>query len=131
MYRPEVQVTLIGLKARETIQALVDTGSDETVFPMSLADAIGVKLNRSLIGQASAVGGHAVQLVPGEVTIEITQDEVTHRWTTAVTFLDVGSPEDEVALLGYAGFLEYFRATFDSEHQELELTPNPRLSRLT
>jgi hypothetical protein len=38
----------------------------------------------------------------------------------------VEQPEDEVALLGYAGFLEFFRATFDSQIHELELAANNR-----
>jgi hypothetical protein len=49
-----------------------------------------------------------------------------YRWQTIVGFLEVEQPEDEVALLGYAGFLEFFRATFDSQSHELELTANDR-----
>lgn len=57
------------------------------------------------------------------------QGGVKYRWHAIVGFLEAEQPEDEVALLGYAGFLEFFRATFDSESQELELTPNSRLPR--
>jgi hypothetical protein len=126
LYRPEVTIDVIGPRRIETIQALVDTGSDETVFPTSLAKAIGVQLDHALAGQASAVGGHAVQLVPGSVVLQMTDGDQTYRWQAAVGFLEVEEPEDEIALLGYAGFLEFFRATFDSQSQELELTPNRR-----
>lgn len=126
LYRPEVTVDVIGPRGMETIQALVDTGSDETVFPVSLALAIGVQLDRTTIGQASGVGGHVVQLVPGNVTLQVAQGGRKCRWESTVAFLEVEQPEDEVALLGYAGFLEYFRATFDSQSHELELTPNDR-----
>jgi hypothetical protein len=129
LYRPEVTIEVIGPQRRETIQALVDTGSDETVFPVSLAHAIGVQLDPMLAGRASAVGGHVVQLIPGEVTLQITQNQQTFRWRAVVGFLDVQQPEDEVALLGYAGALEFFRATFDSERHELELTPNNEFPR--
>jgi hypothetical protein len=127
VYRPEVTVHVIGLRRIEKLQALVDTGSDETVFPVSLAKAIGVQLDHASTGQASAVGGHAVELVPGRVTLSIAQSGQEYRWQTTVGFLEVEQPEDEVALLEYAGFLEFFRATFDSESLELELTPNSRL----
>ncbi|MEX0610644.1 MAG: hypothetical protein WD738_02330 [Pirellulales bacterium] len=123
-YRPEVTIDVIGRRRIETIQALVDTGSDETVFPASLANAIGVQIDYASAGQASAVGGHTVQLVPGSVVLQITEGERKYRWQTVVGFLEVEQPEDEVALLGYAGFLEFFRATFDSQSHELELTPN-------
>jgi hypothetical protein len=128
VHRPEVTIDVIGSLRSETIQGLVDTGSDETVFPTSLADAIGVQLNRASAGQASAVGGHAVQLIPGSVVLQITEREQAYRWRTTVGFLDVDQPEDEVALLGYSGFLEFFRATFDSQSHILELTPNDRFA---
>jgi len=124
VYRPEVTIDVIGPRRRETIQALVDTGSDETVFPASLARAIGVQLDHTSAGQASAVGGHAVQLVPGSVILEITEGVQSYRWQTTVGFLEVEQSEDEVALLGFAGFLEFFRAMFDSQSHELELVAN-------
>jgi predicted aspartyl protease len=129
VHRPEVTIDVIGPRRSETIQALVDTGSDETVFPASLADAIGVSLDHGSAGQASAVGGHAVQLIPGSVVLQITAGERSLRWQSTVGFLEVDRPEDEVALLGYAAFLEFFRATFDSQSHELELTPNDRFPR--
>lgn len=80
----------------------------------------------SSAGQASAVGGHAVQLVPGSVMLQVAQGQESYRWRVTVGFLEVEEPEDEVALLGYAGFLEFFRAVFDSQLHELELIPNDR-----
>lgn len=129
LYRPEIVIDVIGSRDRASIQALVDTGSDETVFPMSLARAIGVEVDRESVGKASAVGGHEIDLLPGAVTLQVAQDGQVWRWRAVVEFLDVREPENEVALLGYAGFLEYFRATFDSENLELELDSNSRLPR--
>jgi hypothetical protein len=125
-----VTIDVIGSLRRQRIQALVDTGSDETVFPASLAKAIGVQLDHASASQASAVGGQVVQLIPGSVMLQLTEGEQKHRWQMTAGFLEVNRPEDEVSLLGYAGFLEFFRATFDSEQQELELTPNDSLMRI-
>jgi predicted aspartyl protease len=122
--RPEIPIDVIGALGAESVQALVDTGSDETVFPLSLAEAIGVRLDREQIGSASAVGGHIVQLVPGRVTLEMSDGNDVIRWTTTVSFLKTAGGDDEIALLGFSGFLEFFRAVFDSQLQELELTPN-------
>jgi hypothetical protein len=126
--RPEIPVDVIGPRNVETVQALIDSGSDETVFPASLADAIGVQLQWDATGQAAAVGGHVVNLIPGSVILEIALGEEKYRWRTTVQFLQVEDPEQEVALLGYAGFLEFFRATLDSETRELELIPNSRFT---
>ena len=128
LYRPEVTIDVIGPTRHETIQALVDTGSDETVFPASLARAIGVRLDHASPGSASAVGGHVIRLIPGEVVLQLKGDGLTYRWQTIVGFLEVAEPADEVALLGYAGFLEYFLATFNSEAYQLELTPTRRFA---
>lgn len=94
---------------------------------MSLAQAIGVEVDRESLGKASAVGGHEIDLLPGTVTLQVGQDGQVWRWRAVVEFLDVHEPENEVALLGHAGFLEYFRATFDSENLELDLISNSRL----
>ena len=126
VHRPEVAIEVIGPRRTETIQALVDTGSDETVFPVSLARAIEVQLEGASAGLASAVSGHAIELLPGRIDLLISDGRQTYRWPTMVAFLDFEQSEDEVALLGYAGFLEFFRATFDSHERELELTPNER-----
>jgi hypothetical protein len=130
LYRPEVTIDVVGPRGVETIQALVDTGSDETVFPASLASVLGVPLDHASAGSASAVGGHVVQLTPGVVLLQLVGDDQTYRWQALVGFLEVKNPEDEVALLGYAGFLEYFRATFNSEAYELELTPTNRFRQI-
>jgi len=127
LYRPEVTISVGGPRRSETIQALVDTGSDETVFPASLAKSIGVELDYDAAGQASAVGGHEVRLVPGAVTLELFQNDERHRWQTTVAFLETDEPKDEVALLGYAGFLEFFQATFDSKSHFVTLVSNGRL----
>jgi hypothetical protein len=126
LYRPEVVVDVIGPKGFATIQALADTGSDETILPASVAQAMGARLDRAAVSEASAVGGHVVQLVPGTVTLRLSQGDEAYQWSATVGFLEVSQPEDEVALLGYAGFLEFFRATFDSQNYELDLTPHHR-----
>jgi hypothetical protein len=44
-----------------------------------------------------------------------------------VSFLDFARTEDEIALLGHTGFLEFFTVTFNGERREVELTPNQNL----
>jgi predicted aspartyl protease len=130
IYRPEIIVRVIGPRGIIAIQALVDTGSDETVLPVSLAIAIGINLDYQQAGVASGVSGHPVELAPGRVAFELIQDEEIYRWQATVAFLELASASDEVALLGHSGFLEYFTANFDSENRELILTANRRMLNL-
>ena len=115
-----------GPRRTVTVQALVDTGSDETVFPASLANALGIELDYGATGQASAVGGHEVRLVPGSATLLLSQRAEEYRWRSTVAFLEVDQPEDEIILLGFAGFLEFFEARFDSDNYTVTLIPNSR-----
>jgi hypothetical protein len=131
VYRPEVVLCVYGNGRFKTIQALVDTGSDETILPYSLAMLLGIKLDKSAATLASGVGGHEVRLLPGVVELEISQAEESYRWRAIVAFLKTEDPDDEVALLGFAGFLEYFHATFDSESLVIRLSANGRMSAVT
>lgn len=130
LYRPEIELAVSGPLRTVTIQALVDTGPDETVFPASLANALGVELDDIAPGQAAAVGGHQVRLVPGSVTLVRSLGDESYRWQSTFAFLETDKPEDEMALLGYSGFLEFFAARFDSDQFKVTLTPNNRFRRI-
>lgn len=47
-----------------------------------------------------------------------------------VQFADFKSTDDECAVLGYHGALQYFLATFDGEANELTLIANQNLPKL-
>lgn len=126
LYRPEVTIRVGGPLRSESIQALVDTGSDETVFPASLAKSLGIELDYGAAGRASAVGGHEVRLVPGPATLALSQGDEEYRWQATVGFLETDDPDDEAALLGYAGFLKFFHATFDTDSHDVALIANNR-----
>jgi hypothetical protein len=128
IYRPEIVVRVIGPRGAVVLQALADTGSDETVLPLSLAIAIGVDLNYQQAGTACGISGHPLDLIPGRVTLELSQDEEVYRWQTTVAFMELASVADETVLLGHAGFFEYFTACFDSENRELSLAANSRIT---
>jgi hypothetical protein len=124
LLRPEIEVRIWGPKGFRNYLALVDTGADNTIFPRSAAVALGIQL-RGPKGMASrSFGGHAVALELGDAEIEISQLSESYRWTQLVQFFDFSTDDEEVAILGHSGFLEYFTATFDGESAWLELTPN-------
>lgn len=125
--RPEIPVTIRGPNGSLTLLALVDTGSDNTIFPKSVADFLGILIEAENTQSASTFGGARIQLFLGEAMLQIEADEITARWPTTVSFFDSASPEHETVVVGHAGFLDYFTATFDGLLCELTLIPNDQL----
>ncbi len=125
--RPEVPVTMIGPARTRTLLGLVDTGSDHTIVPMSVADNLGLDVNEFAITTANVFGGQSVRLQSGEVVLRLEADGATVTWPTLVSFFDFPSEADETIILGHAGFLEFFTSTFDGELESLTLVPNRNL----
>jgi hypothetical protein len=63
----------------------------------------------------------------GDVEFQVSDGHQIIRWRTTVGFVDFGSPDDEVIVLGHGGCLDYFTARFDGENAELELAANSLL----
>jgi hypothetical protein len=63
----------------------------------------------------------------GTVVLQLESDGVIVRWQSLVNFYDFDSPELETVILGHAGFLEFFTATFDGRDGILTLTPNDEI----
>ena len=127
LMRPEIPVTVVGSRGRVTYSALVDTGADNVVFPRSVADQLGIDLNPSRRSEAIGFGGGSVALLSSTATLEIANPTALFRWSSQALFSDCQPQDDDVILLGYFGFLEFFQANFDGLRGWLELIPNHRL----
>jgi hypothetical protein len=125
VYRPVVQITIVGPSAQQDRLILLDSGSDDVVFPLGLAVALGVNLNPTVHHQARGVGAvQPVPLFPGPVILEFNDGTSSARWRTDVTFTS-GAPR--IPIFGSVGGLEYFRTTLDYVRQEITLEPQPTL----
>lgn len=124
--RPLIPIQVGGPRGAEIFQALVDTGSDNTMFPKSFAEMFGVATFPGRGPAMQALGGQRLPTVFGEVTFELQQGNETLSWSTRVQFFEFASPEEEAFILGQIGFLEYFTAIFDGDEGTLTLTPNKR-----
>ena len=111
----------------ETIEALVDTGADYTVLPMSVAEYCGIETSALPSAFLRTFAGDAMETRIGEVTLEIQHEGELVRWRTEVQFFDFKSASRETMVLGHAGFLDYFTATFDGLDAILTLVPNTEL----
>src|SRR4051812_13290088 len=120
--RPLIGVTVLGPAGAASDRGLLDTGADDTVFPERLATQIGIDLSTCPAGTAAGVGGQAVQVRYAPVTLRVTDGVEFREWTAVVGFV---SGALNRPLLGFAGFLQFFTATFHGDREEVELAVNP------
>jgi Aspartyl protease len=125
--RPVISIQISGPKSVGRWDALVDTGADETLLPLSLAEVLGVKLDEEVTSEASGISGDKLTIRYGDVELRIESGGESVTWRTTVGFVDFGQSDDEVIILGHGGCLDYFNANFDGARAELELPPNELL----
>jgi hypothetical protein len=125
IYRPEVAVKIIGTSGWLPLWPVVDTGSDDTLLPLSAGRAVGAKLDKKQTWTVQGFGGQPTTVILGEVTLEMTAASQVFRWPAKVGFVDFNDPVHEVAVLGHSGFLDYFRVICDGHLREIEVDVTP------
>jgi predicted aspartyl protease len=123
LLRPVVPIHIVGQRRSGTYWALVDTGSDKTVFPQSLATDLGIELSDGRGPGLTAYGGQNLTVKFGTVEVSLSQENESVRWMLKAQFVECTSSDEEVILLGHDGFLEFFVATFDGMQAEVMLVP--------
>ena len=122
--KPVLTVGVIGPLSARAVQGLLDTGADDTVVHESVATSIGTDLSAAPMGSATGVGGSVVPVRFAEVTLRLASGYDQCEWRAWVGFTPARL---HWALLGFAGFLQFFTATFHGDREEVELTPNALL----
>ncbi len=114
-------VVLIGPTHGVAREALLDTGADDTVFPEFLAASVGINLGALPSGSLrSAAGGH-LPVRYAMVSLRLTDGHEQREWPATVAFT---SARLWRPILGFAGCLQFFTATFHGDREEVELTVN-------
>jgi hypothetical protein len=119
--RPIVGVTIIGASGGRLTDAVLDTAADDTVFPEVLGAYIGADLANAPAGQAAGVGLAGVPLRYAEVTLRLSDGCEFREWRAWVGFTPVRLDRP---LLGFAGCLQFFTATYHGDREEVELSVN-------
>lgn len=122
--RPEIPVRLCGPRHEEIVQGLLDTGSDRTILPGSVADCLGLSRKPSQAAPSTAFGGQQLTGEIAEVECVLEDQSDSYRWSTIVDVIDLPEGAGETVILGFTGFLEFFRCSFDPEGGLIELEPN-------
>jgi hypothetical protein len=125
-WRPLIPVTVHGTAGRFLCigRALVDSGADDTLFPLDVATTLGVALLPTT-GHGMRWRGQTYALRYGSVELELVDDlGKALRWpaTVGFTVANVRYP-----LLGIAGCLEYLDVKFLGKDRALEVEANDLL----
>lgn len=119
--RPVVSVTLIGPKDTRARDALLDTGADDTLFPEQLAALLGIDLTNAPVATGSGIGARQVPVRYAEVTLRLFDGTELREWLAWVGFTPARLT---LPVLGFAGCLQYFTATFHGDLEVVELEAN-------
>jgi hypothetical protein len=98
------------------LSALIDSGADESLFPVAFAQATGVNLATCAGVQGITAGGISQQYQapnPLEATIMGKTVSLTAKF----------DPNLPVILLGREDFFRRFKVEFDQRHRRVRLTP--------
>ncbi len=119
-HRPIVAVQVFGPLGSRVIDGCVDCGCDDTIFSLSVARRLGIDLQGAPQGQAQSVGGPAVAYRYAAVKLQITDGVECYEWLATVGFVDLPL---RWALLGHAGFLDFFDTELRGGRREVSLVP--------
>jgi hypothetical protein len=123
-YRPIIAVRVSGPGGTWILDGLLDSGSDDTIFPEWVAAMIGVDLTIAVEHDIQLAGrGKPLRCRFLPITLRITDGiQETYEWEAVAGFVAVPL---RCPLLGQAGFLEYFDLTFQGADHSALLSPNP------
>ncbi len=119
--RPLLTIAVIGPTNTSAVDGYLDTLSDDTVFSERLAARIGLDLTNAPQGQMATATLANAPVRYAQVVLRITDGKEQREWPAWVGFTPV---QLQSPLLGFAGFLQYFTATFRGDREEVELTIN-------
>jgi hypothetical protein len=118
---PVLSVTLTGPAGSYPKDALVDSAADDTIFPLAIAEKVGIDLSGAPTGGAQPVGGGSLVYRYAQVTLGVSDGRETCEWSAIVGFIDLPL---RWALLGQTGFLQFLDANLLGAAREVVLTPN-------
>lgn len=120
-FRPLIAVRLFGPNGSRLFDGCLDCASDDTIFPRFLARSLGIDLSGAPQGEARPVGGIAIPYLLTQLPLRVTDGKEQCDWLATVGFADLPL---RWALLGHAGFLNYFDTQLLGARREAILNPN-------
>ena len=113
---PSIPILLMGKERFETV-ALLDSGADISVIPLSLAELLGLEINSKKV-IAYGIGGQ-VDSVDTSVNILIEKGHEKYNFKMPVKV--ILEKYDFPILLGRVGFFDKFIISFDQQNEKITL----------
>ena len=123
--RPLISITLIGPGGTQLLDGLIDSGADGILVPDDVVAKIGIDLTTATTETTRGIGGSQVTARYVDVTLRIAAQNERREWSALVGFAPIGRRN---AILGHAGFLQYFTTVLHGDLEIVELTVNPLYS---
>ena len=120
-YRPIIPIHILAPLMLPPVDACIDSAADDSVFPSHLATRLGIDLVAAPKGQARLVGGTVIPVRYASVTLLLSDGYETCEWDAVIGFAAVSM---RWALLGHAGFLEYFDVHLLGALRQSTVIPN-------
>jgi len=119
IHEPIIVVRFIGPGRTYVIRGLLDTGASMTLVPRSYFHKLGMSVAPTERVRLRTVSG-TVDVLLGTLDLELRSERAKYRWSAQVGFVPRA---DNLVLLGHAGFLDHFSATFDGLRKCVTLKP--------
>lgn len=121
-WRPITAVRISGPRHSWLCDGLLDTGADDTVFDEDIAALIDVDLTHAPTREVLLAGRRQpLTCRYASVELRVTDGRETYEWNAYVGFLHGRLP---YALLGHAGFLQFFDVEFRGSARDAVMVPN-------
>jgi hypothetical protein len=120
-HRPLLAIEITGTLRSRLLDASLDSGSDDTIFPDYLAPLLGIDLAKAPEGESRAVGGVPNAYRYASVTLRLADGYEECEWEAIVGF--IAAPL-RWSILGLTGVLQFFDVQLLGARREVILTPN-------
>jgi len=103
------------------VLALIDSGADDCLFPLEVAQYLRLPLKRDAIHRYGGIGEGSVAAVFGSVALEV------GKWTFWDFYAGFSDSPSVVPILGQNGFFNKFEVTFNRRDEILKLKELPKI----
>jgi hypothetical protein len=111
---PLVPISVFGPTGDVNLLALVDSGAEHSVFGLDLAERLGLQLDDAPSVLIVGVGGQESPAFLTDVSLKLGR----YEWRGPAVF---SAAVSQRAILGQAGFFEFFTVTFKRNRLQIEI----------
>lgn len=108
--RPIIPVSLRHGNKSLRYEALIDSGADFNIFPLEIAESLGIKYNSDKKISFSGIGSYPITGQIAEIILELGNKKVPVK----AVFAKVGN-----GVLGQYGFFDILQVKFDLKNKEI------------